>query len=91
MNDEKIVKQMSEMLTHRPLAAALRQSEGNDIANGAHPAPGLTDDSIAGSRSGSTVVKPDDASARPVEIGGQTGPEPTRYGDWEKRGRCTDF
>jgi len=28
---------------------------------------------------------------RPVEIGGQTGPEPTRYGDWEKNGRCTDF
>jgi hypothetical protein len=29
---------------------------------------------------------------KPVpEIGGQTGPEPTRYGDWEKNGRCTDF
>ena len=28
---------------------------------------------------------------RPVEIGGQKGPEPTRYGDWEKKGRCTDF
>ena len=26
-----------------------------------------------------------------VEIGGQAGPEPTRYGDWEKGGRCTDF
>lgn len=25
------------------------------------------------------------------EIGGQSGPEPTRYGDWEKGGRCTDF
>ena len=25
------------------------------------------------------------------EIGGQTGPEPTRYGDWEKNGRVTDF
>ena len=25
------------------------------------------------------------------EIGGPTGPEPTRYGDWEKNGRCTDF
>lgn len=25
------------------------------------------------------------------EIGGQTGPDPTRYGDWEKGGRCTDF
>ena len=25
------------------------------------------------------------------EIGGPRGPEPTRYGDWEKGGRCTDF
>lgn len=25
------------------------------------------------------------------EIGGPKGPEPTRYGDWEKGGRCTDF
>jgi hypothetical protein len=26
-----------------------------------------------------------------VEIGGRGGPEPTRYGDWEKNGRCIDF
>jgi len=25
------------------------------------------------------------------EIGGPPGPEPTRYGDWEKQGRCIDF
>jgi hypothetical protein len=30
-------------------------------------------------------------SARPPEIGGREGPEPTRYGDWELRGRCIDF
>ncbi len=27
----------------------------------------------------------------PREIGGPQGPEPTRYGDWEKKGRCIDF
>jgi hypothetical protein len=27
----------------------------------------------------------------PKEIGGAPGPEPTRYGDWEHKGRCTDF
>jgi hypothetical protein len=26
-----------------------------------------------------------------IEIGGRDGPEPTRYGDWEKNGRCIDF
>lgn len=25
------------------------------------------------------------------EIGGPAGPEPTRFGDWEKAGRCSDF
>ena len=25
------------------------------------------------------------------EIGGPSGLEPTRYGDWEKHGRCIDF
>lgn len=28
---------------------------------------------------------------RPKEIGGREGPDPTRYGDWEKGGRCIDF
>ncbi len=35
---------------------------------------------------------PPGADARsPKEIGGPKGPEPTRYGDWEVGGRCTDF
>ena len=25
------------------------------------------------------------------EFGGPKGPEPTRYGDWERAGRCIDF
>jgi hypothetical protein len=25
------------------------------------------------------------------EVGGREGPEPTRFGDWELRGRCIDF
>ena len=29
--------------------------------------------------------------SQPREIGGPKGPEPTRYGDWEKAGRCIDF
>jgi hypothetical protein len=28
---------------------------------------------------------------KPIEVGGPKGPEPTRYGDWEKAGRCSDF
>ncbi len=28
---------------------------------------------------------------KPREIGGPKGPEPTRFGDWEKNGRVSDF
>jgi hypothetical protein len=28
---------------------------------------------------------------KPREIGGRKGPDPVRYGDWEKQGRCIDF
>ncbi|HET9482597.1 MAG TPA: DUF1674 domain-containing protein [Xanthomonadales bacterium] len=34
---------------------------------------------------------PDPASPPAAEHGGPKGPEPTRYGDWEKNGRCIDF
>lgn len=27
----------------------------------------------------------------PREVGGREGPDPTRYGDWELKGRCIDF
>ena len=40
-----------------------------------------------GEKPASPPVKPE----RPREIGGPKGPEPTRYGDWEVGGRCTDF
>jgi hypothetical protein len=36
-------------------------------------------------------VKTPPAPVLPKEIGGAKGPEPTRYGDWEHKGRCTDF
>jgi hypothetical protein len=31
------------------------------------------------------------AGEAPKEIGGRKGPDPTRFGDWEKDGRCVDF
>lgn len=29
--------------------------------------------------------------ARPAEVGGRNGPEPTRFGDWETGGIASDF
>jgi hypothetical protein len=36
-------------------------------------------------------VRPAVQKLLPEEIGGVRGPEPTRYGDWEHKGRCADF
>lgn len=32
-----------------------------------------------------------EALALPPELGGRKGPEPVRYGDWEKKGLAIDF
>jgi hypothetical protein len=37
------------------------------------------------------AAAPAEPKPRPREIGGPKGPEPTRYGDWEVGGRCSDF
>ena len=49
--------------------------------NAPKPAPGAVPDDETDTQS----------PARPREHGGPKGPEPTRYGDWEKNGRCYDF
>jgi len=36
-------------------------------------------------------AQPSPEMTAPREIGGPKGPEPTRYGDWERKGRCSDF
>lgn len=56
------------------------------------PAAGATPD--AGAADSGETVAPEPAKGpeqKPGEIGGPQGPEPTRYGDWEFKGRCTDF
>lgn len=35
--------------------------------------------------------KAEKPAERPAELGGRDGPEPTRYGDWEKKGIISDF
>ena len=56
----------------------------------AMPPPGVKPGSQA--RPEPSVDKPLPAPpSRKPEIGGPKGPDPTRYGDWEKGGRCIDF
>jgi hypothetical protein len=42
-------------------------------------------------RAPAEVPTPASQPAETVEIGGPPGPEPTRFGDWERNGRCVDF
>ena len=37
------------------------------------------------------LAKPKPTDATNLEVGGPEGPDPTRYGDWERNGRCIDF
>ncbi len=51
----------------------------------------MMEDSINAAQADQPVS--DKASTKQLieEIGGVKGPEPTRFGDWEKNGRCVDF
>ncbi len=62
----------------------MRKSDPRDnAADDIHPDDPKVDD---------TADKVADRPAdRPREIGGRGGLDPTRYGDWEKAGRCIDF
>ena len=53
-----------------------------------HPADSAVESNEQAENPGeSRQLEPD----RPREIGGREGLDPTRYGDWEKNGRCIDF
>ena len=50
------------------------------------PAPATVSQSAVAAKT-TKPAKP----AKPKETGGPSGPEPTRYGDWERKGICVDF
>jgi len=62
--------------------APLEERTGTTDADVPIRQPGVGTDQHA------AVRRPD---APTSETGGPEGPEPTRYGDWERNGRCSDF
>ncbi|MCB1606720.1 MAG: DUF1674 domain-containing protein [Xanthomonadales bacterium] len=56
--------------------------------NGAYAEPGSVEQAKESARE---QPDPTPGPSQPAEVGGRTGLEPTRYGDWEKNGRCIDF
>jgi hypothetical protein len=64
----------------------------------AHPVPPEREPAKPGPKTAEDLARAEaDAAAKrgaggaPKELGGPEGPEPTRYGDWERKGICYDF
>ena len=53
--------------------------------------PRPAEDTTPAASGGDAPVISKELSAPAREIDGREGPEPTRFGDWEKNGRCIDF
>lgn len=60
----------------------------SDEIAGADAAPKLSQDAINALNEAKAAKE---AAVKAREIGGPKGPEPTRFGDWENKGRCIDF
>jgi hypothetical protein len=67
----------------------MTHGDGDEAQKDATPEEALTDQTVT-EQTGRTGEKP--AQTRSTEeVGGPQGPEPTRFGDWERKGRCIDF
>lgn len=64
--------------------AALRLGRSLSVLRGDPPPSG----DVATEHESEPIKSP---QGQPGETGGPKGPEPTRYGDWERKGRCIDF
>ncbi len=62
--------------------------EKKEAMDGAEMATVLSEDAINALAEAKAAKE---AAAKQREIGGPKGPEPTRFGDWENKGRCIDF
>jgi hypothetical protein len=61
------------------------------VGNSSTPHPSLPTAEVVPVAAAAPPPAPAAALERPRELGGRAGPEPTRFGDWEKNGRCIDF
>lgn len=71
----------SQASSQTPAEASLGAAPGKDLT----PAARRALEEAAARRAAEA------AAALPTEKGGRDGPEPTRFGDWEKKGVAVDF
>lgn len=79
-------------MSETPRTPAEEAADAANAADATSPGtlPPAAPDAGRGETAGSPPPK-DIAKEIPREIGGRDGPDPVRYGDWEKNGRCIDF
>jgi hypothetical protein len=75
-----------------PFSGKLRAVNSNPHAPVADPAPATVPATAVPTAAAVSVPVIGEGATTPRrEVGGRDGLEPTRYGDWELRGRCIDF
>lgn len=78
--DPAYIAAMRLFVSHRPKAAAA-----------ATPAPAKPVRPVPKEALAKAAADLPAADGKVPEIGGPEGPEPTRYGDWERKGIASDF
>ena len=63
----------------------------SDSPQGAAPGKALTPAARRALEEAQARREAAEAAARAAELGGPKGPEPTRFGDWERKGIAVDF
>ena len=76
-------------LFRKPSKPASNAAKCGDTAAENLPAPANLGEATESGESGESGDS--GGAAKPAEFGGRKGPDPTRYGDWENKGRCVDF
>eukprot|EP00850_Spirogloea_muscicola_P020560 SM000220S07039 [mRNA] locus=s220:68484:69107:+ [translate_table: standard] len=88
---------LSAFATPRTYSSAAEQPAGRELRPEQQPAAAEWSSQEAVEQDEAAVAEDeddpvqDDVNRKTGEVGGPQGPEPTRYGDWEKGGRCYDF
>jgi hypothetical protein len=87
-----------QTVVHRPANARVQDTEAAKAPASSDATPAPEADAVAGANTAPELSQDAqnalaEAKAREMarEIGGPKGPEPTRFGDWEHKGRCIDF
>ena len=80
------------MVAKRGIYLNMKRNKKNTVIDAAEPRIKKSGFGDVDGKGGTTALANEASKQKiPAEINGPRGPEPTRYGDWEQKGRCTDF